>query len=567
MTWLGALTLLLFVGVMVLTLLRKINMPVQTVLVITTLVILALGAAHRAVFDGLPAVLAMPNEAMGWIILHPITALLAGLFMAGALQISGGFEAFKVLIMALQRVPIIGLAGTLVILIQVPMIASLPCGRIIAAALLPLLFAFSAEGGMNVLTRTQMIVLIGAFSRNAFGSCGPSPIGGVGQIGEGFLGAHFDAAAAGMLRAPQAFALMLGTAVTALFLKFITQRLYPDDVTLRDRIADTEMAGRKVEPPKATLVGYASLVIFVFALLASVFELFGKLPVQTVLAGAAVLIVIISRAGIRDLMAGIILLPVAAMIAGFLAAGALAATGGFDALGVVLSALSKFPLLGVAGMLAIFVQIQTILPLSCSRILTAALVPVLYQFGPAGFNFITWDQLAIAMAAYIINATTSCGPSPLGGGGMMGEGQMRAESGYIKGAYVFTSMAVMAPLAALYMRFANLGLFRSQSEMFYPSASDMLQLALYAAVVVVATIVGTLFIGRKASISIASGQRWQRVGFLALGAFAGAVLSFSLYGLAGLEIMQGAVGGALAALVISLMVPSRLTPAPREAKS
>ena len=43
--------------------------------------------------------------------------------------------------------------------------------------------------------------------------------GGVGQIGEGFLGAFFPTASDGILRSPQAFALIIGTAITALFLK------------------------------------------------------------------------------------------------------------------------------------------------------------------------------------------------------------------------------------------------------------------------------------------------------------------------------------------------------------
>ena len=37
----------------------------------------------------------LPNEFLGGIILHPITALLAGLFLAGGLKASGGFEALK----------------------------------------------------------------------------------------------------------------------------------------------------------------------------------------------------------------------------------------------------------------------------------------------------------------------------------------------------------------------------------------------------------------------------------------------------------------------------------------
>ena len=552
---LGYITLVFFLGAMVLTLLRKINLPVQTVLVLVTLISLAIGAVFLYFLEGPAAVKSLPNRMMGGIILHPITALLAGLFISGALQASGGFEAFKVLIGKLNRTPL-GLAGTLVLLTQVPLITSLPCGRIMAAALLPLLFAFGSEGGLNLLTRSQLIVLIGAFARNAFGSCGPSPIGGVGQIGEGFLGSHFMTAADGILRAPQAFALMLGTAVTALFLKFISQRLYPQDVKLRDLETTANGDERPAAQVKAPLKGYFSLVVFVAALLISIFQPFGAVPVQTVLVIAALLIIVVARARLEDLMAGIILLPVTAMISGFMAAGALMATGGFDALGTLLKGLAAFPLLGVAGMLAIFVQIQTIIPLSCSRILTAALVPVLYLFGPAGFSLLTWPQLAIAMAAYMINATTSCGPSPLGGGGMMGEGQMRAESGYIKGAYTFTAMATMAPLAAVYMKFLNLSVFEPSDPGF---SRNLLVIGVYVLLILGANIVGIRVVGSMVAGG-RNGLRAQLAMFVGSGVLAGLVLTASVWGFDWFQMVQGGFGGGVAAVLMALMVPGRLAP-------
>lgn len=555
MASLGYITLIFFMVAMVLTLLRKINLPVQTVLIMVALICLGIGAVFLIVFEGPAAVLLLPNKMMGGIILHPITALLAGLFISGALQASGGFEAFKVLINKLHRTPL-GLAGTMVILTQAPLIASLPCGRIMAAALLPILFAFGSEGGLNLLTRSQMIVLIGAFVRNAFGSCGPSPIGGVGQIGEGFLGSHYVTAADGILRAPQAFSLMLGTAVTALFLKLISQKLYPNDVSLRDKQPLTE--GEQAPEPKAPFVGYLALLIFLAALLISIFQPFGPMPVQTVLVAAAILIIILARARLEDMMAGIILLPVTAMISGFIAAGALAATGGFEALGVLLKGLSAFPLLGVAGMLAIFVQIQTIIPLSCSRILTAALVPVLYLFGPAGFSLLSWPQLAIVMAAYIINATTSCGPSPLGGGGMMGEGQMRAESGYIKGAYSFTAMATMAPLAAVYMKFLNLSVFDPGDPNF---TANLFAIAAYMLLVIGANIIGIRLFGRLIENGT-GGHRAQMILFVAGGILSGFVLSAAVWGFDIIALLQGALGGAIAAALIAAMIPKRLTPEP-----
>lgn len=551
---LGYITLGIFIGLMLLTLFGYIRTPVQTVLVLSTVLCLFLGAGFRLAYYGWDAVLTLPNEFLGGIILHPITALLTGLFLAGGLKASGGFEALKVLLRHLRKSPI-GLAGTLVILINLPVISSLPCGRILAAALLPLLFTFGLEGGMGILTKSQIIVLIGSFTRNAMGSCGPSPIGGVGQIGEGFLGAHFPTAAEGMLRAPQAFSLMLGTAIVALFLKLVSQKLYPGDVALKETPRDQagETAEESVEAPAR---GYLALVIFVLSLWIAIFQVFGKMPVQTVLVGGAIVMVIACRIRLNDLMEGIILLPVTAMTAGFLAAGALAATGGFDALGTLLNSLVAVPFLGVAGMLAIFVQFQTILPLSCSRILTAALVPVLYLFGPAKFGFLTWPQLAIVMAAYIINATTSCGPSPLGGGGMMGEGTMRAETGYIKGAYSFAAMGVMAPLAAIYMKFLNLSVFEPSNPQF---AHDILTIGGFTIAIALASVFFIFLSSRLVGGDESRNRIFQLAVFLIGGALAGGILAFALYEMDLKSIGQGIAGGLVAAALIGLMIPTRLS--------
>ncbi len=555
MEYLGYITLIIFVVTIVLTLFRKINLPVQTVLVLVSILCLIIGAIFRFFSEGMKSVILLPNEMIGGIILHPITALLGGLFLAGALDATQGFDALKAIINKLKKTPI-GLAGTVVILINLPVVASLPCGRIIAAALLPLLFSFGYEGGMGILTKTQLVVLIGAFTRNAMGSCGPSPIGGVGQIGEGFLGAFFPTASNGILRSPQAFALIIGTAITALFLKIISQKLYPEDVALRDKPTDVEVEGTSESEIRAPFRGYLSLIIFIASLLIAIFQPFGKMPVQTVLVAGGILIIILCRAKIEDLMNGIILLPVTAMASGFMAAGILAATGGFDALGVILKSLSSFQILGVAGMLAIFVQMQTILPLSCSRILTAALVPVLYLFGPAKFNLITWPQLAIIMAAYMINATTSCGPSPLGGGGTMGEGQMRAESGFIKGAYTYTSMAIMAPLAAIYMKFMNFKVFSPNNPEF---SQNMVTIVLYTFVILALSIGMMSFVSRMISENNARNWRFQLFFFLISGGIAGAVLAFSVYEVKILQIVQGFIGGFIAALIIGVMVPKSLS--------
>ena len=555
MEFLGFITLGIFIVLMLLTLFGYIRTPVQTVLVLSTVLCLIVGAVFRFIAYGWDSVVLLPNEFLGGIILHPITALLTGLFLAGGLKASGGFDALKAILGYLRRSPI-GLVGTLVILINLPVISSLPCGRILAAALLPLLFTFGFEGGLGILSKSQLIVLIGAFTRNSMGSCGPSPIGGVGQIAEGFLGSFFPTASDGILRAPQAFALMLGTAVVALFLKFVSQKLYPNDVALRNAPEGFDIGKNSETQVKAPIKGFIALAIFVTSLLIAIFQPLGKMPVQSVLVAGALLMILICRIRLNDLLEGIILLPVTAMAAGFLAAGALAATGGFNALASMLNSLVSIKALGVAGMLAIFVQFQTILPLSCARILTAALVPTLYLFGPAQFNFLSWSQLAIVMAAYIINATTSCGPSPLGGGGMMGEGTMRAETGFIKGAYTFASMAVMAPMAAIFMKFLNLSVFQPTDPRF---ARDIIMIGAFA-IAIAGVNVFFIFLGSKIFSPDASKNFWiQLAGFLFSGAIGGGILAFALFELEPTKILQGALGGIIAAALIGLMVPKMLS--------
>ena len=95
---LGYITLTIFIVTMVLTLFRKINLPVQTVLVLVSLISLIIGFIFRVVYDGFNSAILLPNEMIGGIILHPITALLSGLFLAGALEATKGFDALKVII-------------------------------------------------------------------------------------------------------------------------------------------------------------------------------------------------------------------------------------------------------------------------------------------------------------------------------------------------------------------------------------------------------------------------------------------------------------------------------------
>ena len=553
----GYITLSIFLLTVILALFRKINLPIQTILVLVTLIMLIIGVLERLIKGGFDSVLLLPNEILGGIIVHPITALLAGLYLAGALEATGGFEAIKSILLKLNKSPL-GLPGTLAILVNLPLLSQLPCGRILAAAMLPLLFSFGAYG-MRILGRDQIIILVAAFARNAFGSCGPSPIGGVGQSGEGVLGAFFPSASTGILRGPESLALMIGTSIMALFIAMINPLLYPEGSSLRDPKAatDSATASPDIHPP---LTGYMSLLIFAVALLVSLFQPLGKMPVQSVLVAGALLMLFIlawQRGFLKAteaLMGGIILLPASAMVAGFMAAGALAATGGFDALGTIMKGLSKFAFLGVAGMLAIFVQLQTIIPLACSRILVAALVPVLYLFGPARFNLLSWGQLAVVMAAYIINATASCASSPVGGAGMMAEGTLRAETGYLKAGFSFVSMAVMAPIAAFAMKLMTLHSFSSGEMGNHSFAMLLLSLGMAVAIAIL-MMKGIRWIAIRNHRQVWSANL---AGFLAAGVLSGGSLALAVFGWEGLPLVQGGIGGGVAACLIALMTPRTL---------
>ncbi len=552
---LGLFTFVLFFGIILLTIFRKINLPIQTVLFLSTILIFIVGFVFRLFFsaEGKLEALLLPNEMLRGVIIHPITAMLAGFFLAGALNASGGFDAIRVILEKLRKSPL-GLAGTLVIICHLPLLVQLPCGRIIAAALLPLLFSFGSQG-MGLLSKTQLIVFVGAFSRSAWGTCGPSPIGGVAQMGEGFLGAHYSTAANGILRAPQSLSLILATGFMALFLKLITVKMYPKGTSL----SDERKEDKKEEELSAPWSGYIALVIFVVSLFFALFQgqiqfllrnhiPFPLMPVQTVLVAGALVILLITKVRLEDFMAGIILLPAASMAAGFMAAGALEATYGFQALAKLLELVKEFPLLGVAGMMAIYVQLQAVVALACSRILYAALVPVLYYFGPGGSNLLTWEQLAIILAAYSINAAAGCAQSPAGGCGMMSEGAIRAETGYFSGAFSLTGMALLMPLAAIAMKFQTLSYFDSGVE------SDFVMLFVLTAFVLIVNWIVFATVGEK--IGEDCDENWWVLfwGYMVATVIASIVFAYCMYGFAVTALAQAAVGGAVVTIISMVLL-------------
>lgn len=191
--------------------------------------------------------------------------------------------------------------------------------------------------------------------------------------------------------------------------------------------------------------GYVSLIIFIVVLALSII-IRPHITIQTILVILAIVIMVIGQAKIQDLIAGLILHPIMAMTAGFLIAGAMGLAGGFDVLLIILRAMAEFKVGGIAilgyiGVGVILANIPTIMPMPCGRILAAALIPGVYLYGgaiansygilldpslpltdPTNFKYIT--IVATILAAFIVNAAASCGPSPLGGIGGIGEGNM-----------------------------------------------------------------------------------------------------------------------------------------------
>ncbi len=191
--------------------------------------------------------------------------------------------------------------------------------------------------------------------------------------------------------------------------------------------------------------GYISLILFLVVLALAII-IKPHITIQSILVVLAIIIMIIGQAKIQDLIAGLILHPIMAMTAGFLIAGAMGLAGGFDVLLIILRAMAEFQfsgvtILGYIGVGVILANIPTIMPMPCGRILAAALIPGVYLYGgaianyygifldpalpltdPTNFKYIT--IVVTILAAFIVNAAASCGPSPLGGIGGIGEGNM-----------------------------------------------------------------------------------------------------------------------------------------------
>jgi hypothetical protein len=477
----GLVALILFFTVIVASLLGFIpqdRLPIQSALVLMTFVITALAFVGHLLDPSIGQIGFI--DLIGMIIVHPITALAAGFLAAGALEVAGAFDAAADALTRLEQmkvkgIAIFGMTGTVTLLVNLPTIIAMPCGRILAAALMPAALGLGYKVAKRLGDPRMVGVIVFAFIVNAAASCGPSPLGGIGLLGEGL--AKLPLAS---LSDPQQTGIMIATGSCALVMKFVTPLFPADmkeedikkkkeeevvvandggekDLTVKVKEVEKEPVGEippepeyqpppKEEKPKESLFvrmgrmdthlknGYITLGLFMIVL-ALTLILQPKIPIQTILVVLALVIMLIGRAKIQDLMAGVILHPIMAMSAGFLIAGAMGLAGGFDVLLILLQGLAEFEIVGFAilgylGVAIILVNIPTIMPMPCGRILAAALVPGVFKYGETLVD-ITGNAIVmpVILGAFIVNAAASCGPSPLGGIGGIGEGNMGVEIG------------------------------------------------------------------------------------------------------------------------------------------
>jgi hypothetical protein len=381
-------------------------LPIQTSLTLGAILLWVLGL----VFDHS---LNVKNFSAN-IYLHPISAVIAGFLVAGALEAAGGFAAAMALLERIEKTRL-GPAGAVVLLVNFPNIFSMPCGRIWVVALFPLAVMFGYSIAQKKNNPLLAAVIVFGFIVNAAASCGPSPLGGIGMSGEGLGGYPL-----GSLSNAQSLAIMVISAVTMISIKFCFKIAVPS--------YHGEMNHQRValEP---TRKGYYSFFILTGGL-SLVFVLKPQIPIQTVLAAIGLSIMAVGRLSLKEVIGGIILHPILAMISGFIFAGALLITGGFDALIVMLEWGARNTPLGYVGVAVLLTFSPSILPMPCGRIIGVALMPGVIMFGQKLMEMNGAPMILPAMlTAFIINAAASCAPSRMGGVGEIGEGLLGVKGG------------------------------------------------------------------------------------------------------------------------------------------
>ncbi len=399
-------------------------LPIQTALLVAAVIITAVGFLFgKAV---------RPGEFITATSLHPITATIAGFIFAGALKSAGGFDAATDILKRVMKTPL-GAPFAIILLVNFPTIFAMPCGRIWVAPLLPVAmmigYGLAREKNDHLLPGMVVFGLI----VNAAASCGPSLIGGIGTLGEG-MGRY----PAGSFSNPQSIAIVVITVATMALIKYV----------FKIAVDPVEFTAQPDESSEVPEHGYFSFLLFVVTLAVTVI-LKPPIPLQAILVVLTVIVMIIARLSFNDLMQGIMLHPLTAMISGFIVAGVLSAFGGFTVLIQILEFIARTTPLGYIGVAILLIYIPIIFPMPCGRILAVSLIPAALMYGERLAEVTGHPGLqSLTLIAFILSGAASCGPSPLGGIGCIGEGNLRLK-GFVSGRPQAIGIMLGVPVAVL----------------------------------------------------------------------------------------------------------------------
>jgi len=406
-------------------------LPIQTALLLTAVVIVAVGLIFGERITA--------GEFVTMTSLHPITATIAGFIFAGSLKSAGGFEAGADALKRIMKTPL-GAPFAVMLLVNLPTIFAMPCGRIWVASLLPVALVLGYELAKEKNDGLLPSVVIFGLIVNAAASCGPSLIGGIGTLGEG-MGRY----PAGSFSNPQSIAIVIITVTTMAFIKYITKI----SVNREDFQTRTE------EEQPVPEHGYFSFILAVAALAATVI-IKPPIPLQAILVILTVIVMIVARLSLNDLMQGIMLHPLTAMISGFIVAGVLSAFGGFDVLVQLLEFVARTTPLGYIGVALVLIYIPIIFPMPCGRILAVSMIPAALMYGERLSKVAGHTELqSVVLVSFILSGAASCGPSPLGGIGCIGEGALRLK-GFASSRPQAIAIMLGVSVAALLVSFMGL---------------------------------------------------------------------------------------------------------------
>ena len=406
-------------------------LPMQSSLILAALLITAVGLVLGHSIN--------PDQVVTLTSLHPVTATIAGFILAGAIKSAGGFTAASGLISRLTKTSL-GLPFAIILLVNIPTIFAMPCGRVWVSPLVPVALMLGYEAAKEKSDRVLPVMVVFGLVVNAAASCGPSVIGGIGVIGEGM--GRFPS---GSFSDHHQVAIMLITLITMALVKVVYRTEAPPDLILEND------AGSEVPEH-----GYFSIIVFITGIaLTVIFR--PAIPLQAILLVMTLLIMAVARLSIRDLVEGIMLHPLTAMISGFIMAGVLSVFGGFDVLTAFLDYAAQHTPLGYAGVAILFIYVPVFFPMPCGRIIAVSLIPGVLMFGEH-LGEITGSELAqpAMLAAFILAGAASCAPSPLGGIGSIGEGRLRL-SRYSSERFLSFGIFFGVPLAAVTVSLLGLG--------------------------------------------------------------------------------------------------------------